>query len=301
MFLDTGPLFAGGSFGFLNCAELEAPWHDVACDEGGTDITVTKTAPAACVPGADCTFTVTITNTGAFPFSGPVQFTDSTFMGWPFPGPFGLPITSIVPALGCAPPPAAIDFSCVATLTLAPGESEVFAITVPMPLAGAFPGYWVQNCFAVSAPGAAPPALPLAPGADNNLISCVWVPVGAPPPLSNLRLDKRALNSGDCYKVGAALIRCDYEIEIFNDGPSPFGGHHLQRRHSGRGNARRLLPAGWVCFGGPPSACSLAPARHSRRRLDRRSHHRDDPAGAARSGRLRHAEHRDDHWAGRHE
>ena len=50
VFLDTGPLFAAGSFGFLNCAELDAPWHDIACDEGGTDITVTKTAPAACVP-----------------------------------------------------------------------------------------------------------------------------------------------------------------------------------------------------------------------------------------------------------
>ena len=48
MFLDTGPLFAAGNFGFLNCAELNAPWHDVACDEGGTDITVTKTAPATC-------------------------------------------------------------------------------------------------------------------------------------------------------------------------------------------------------------------------------------------------------------
>ena len=259
VFLDTGPLFAGGSFGFLNCAELEAPWHDVACDEGGTDITVTKTAPAACVPGADCTFTVTITNTGAFPFSGPVQFTDSTFMGWPFPGPFGLPITSIVPALGCAPPPAAIDFSCVATLTLAPGESEVFAITVPMPLAGAFPGYWIQNCFAVSAPGAAPPALPLAPGAHNNLISCVWVPVGAPPPLSNLRLDKRALNSGDCYKVGAALIRCDYEIEIFNDGPSTFGGFITFSDVIPPAATIIAFPPGWVCFGGPPAGCGLAP------------------------------------------
>ena len=93
VFLDTGPLFAAGNFGFLNCAELDAPWHDTACDEGGTDITVTKTAPAACVPGADCTFTVTITNTGAFPFSGPVQFSDNMFVGWPFLGPFSPPIT----------------------------------------------------------------------------------------------------------------------------------------------------------------------------------------------------------------
>ena len=260
VFLDTGPLFAGGSFGFVNCAELEAPWHDVACDEGGTDITVTKTAPAACVPGADCTFTVTITNTGAFPFSGPVQFTDSTFMGWPFPGPFGLPISSIVPALGCAPAPGAIPFSCEAPLTLAPGESEVFAITVAMPLAGAFPGYWIQNCFAVSAPGAAAPALPLAPGADNNLISCVWVPVGAPPPLSNLRLDKRALNSGDCYKAGA-LIRCDYAIEIFNDGPSPYAGAiTFDDTFPPAATLVAPFPVGWGCVFGPPLTCTTPAA-----------------------------------------
>ena len=112
MFLDTGPLFAAGNFGFLNCAELEAPWHDVACDEGGTDITVTKTAPAACDPGAPCTFTVTITNTGSFPFSGPVQFTDAMFL------PTGValipPITGIAPALGCAPAPGALGFTCTA-------------------------------------------------------------------------------------------------------------------------------------------------------------------------------------------
>ena len=78
--LDTGPLFAAGNFGFLNCAELEAPWFDIACDAGGTDITVTKTAPDACEPGADCTFTVTIANTGLLPFSGDVQLTDDMFL-----------------------------------------------------------------------------------------------------------------------------------------------------------------------------------------------------------------------------
>ncbi len=260
VFLDTGPLFAAGNFGFLNCAELDAPWHDTACDEGGTDITVTKTAPAACVPGADCTFTVTITNTGAFPFSGPVQFTDNMLTGWPFLGPFSPPITSIVPALGCAPPPGGIGFSCEAPLTLAPGESEVFAITVPMPLAGPFPGYWIQNCFAVSAAGAAPPALPPAPGAGSPTIGCVWVPVGAPPPLSNLRMDKRALHSGDCYKIGPALIACDYEIEIFNDGPSPFFGPVSFTDAIPATATLSVFPAPWVCLGGPPIACGTVGA-----------------------------------------
>ena len=43
--IDTGPLFAAGNFGFRNCAELEAPWFGIACDDAGTEITVVKTAP----------------------------------------------------------------------------------------------------------------------------------------------------------------------------------------------------------------------------------------------------------------
>jgi uncharacterized repeat protein (TIGR01451 family) len=257
VFLDTGPLFAGGSFGFLNCAEVEAPWHDVACDEGGTDITVTKTAPAACLPGADCTFTVTIANTGAFPFSGDVQFTDAMFL----PDGTALlpPIAGIVPALGCVPAPAGLAFSCTAPLTLGPGESIAFAITVTMPPAP--PAYWAQNCFAVSAPGAVPPALPLAPGADSNMVSCAWVPVGGPPPLSNLRMDKRALNGGACYKLPGDIIGCDYEVEITNDGPSTFGGVVVFLDEFPAGPTGGTLPPGWGCFAGAAAfACGVAPA-----------------------------------------
>ena len=254
VFLDTGPLFAAGNFGFLNCAELDAPWYDVACDEGGTDITVTKTAPAACDPGADCTFTVTITNGGAFPFSGPVQFTDAMFL----PGGAALlpPITGIVPALGCAPAPGGLAFSCTAVLTLAPGGSKAFAITVTMPAVP--PAYWAQNCFAVSAPGAVPPALPLAPGAHSNTVSCAWVPVGGPPPLVNLRLEKTALHGGACYKVGPATIACDYEIEIINDGPSPHMGAITFTDDIPAAAALSAFPAPWVCVGAHPTTCGSA-------------------------------------------
>jgi hypothetical protein len=258
VFLDTGPLFAGGSFGFLNCAEVEAPWHDVACDEGGTDITVTKTAPAACLPGAACTFTVTLTNTGAFPFSGPVQFTDAMF------DPAGAallpPITGIAPALGCAPAPLALAFSCEATLTLAPGEAIAFAITVTMPPAP--PAYWAQNCFTVSAPGAVPPPLPLAPGAPHsNLVSCAWVPVGGPPPLSNIRVDKTALDGGKCHKLPGDNIGCDYEIAFINDGPSPYHGLLAFTDVIPAGSIPGgIIPAPWGCVFGPPLACGIPAA-----------------------------------------
>jgi hypothetical protein len=201
VWIDTGPLFAAGDFGFRNCAVLEEPWGGVACDDGGTDITVVKTAPAACDPGADCTFTVTITNTGTLGFSGEVLLTDAMFL--PGGADLGAPITSIVPDPGCVPVPAAVPFSCVATLTLAPGASLTFAITVTMPAMP--PAYWAQNCFAISAPVLPPPPLPLAPGVESDSTSCAWVPVGAPAPLNNFRVDKRALHGGQCYKLPGVI------------------------------------------------------------------------------------------------
>ena len=251
VFLDTGPLFAGGSFGFVNCAELEAPWHDVACDEGGTDITVTKTAPAACVPGADCTFTVTITNTGAFPFSGPVQFTDSTFMGWPFLGPFGLPITP-------SSPPSAVRRPRRNSTSRARRRSHSRpASRKSLPLRCRC--RWRARSPAIGSKIASPsqprarPRRPChsrpAPTTISSAASgCRSARLRRS---SNLRLDKRALNSGDCYKVGAALIRCDYEIEIFNDGPSPFVGaitfiDAFRRRQRWLPPSRR---AGAACLG----------------------------------------------------
>ena len=256
VWIDTGPLFAAGNFGFRNCAELAAPWFDIACDDGGTDITVTKTAPAACDPGSDCTFTVTITNTGTLGFSGEVLLTDAMFLADGTA--LGAPITAIAPDFGCVPPPGALDFSCEAPLTLAPGESEVFAITVTMPAMP--PAYWAQNCFAVSAPGLAPPALPLAPGVLSDTTSCAWVPVGAPPPLSNLRVEKTALHGGKCSKLPGDVIGCDYEVAIINDGPSPFLGPISFTDAIPATASLSAFPGAWLCVGGPPVACDSAAA-----------------------------------------
>ncbi len=253
VWIDTGPLFLAGDFGFRNCAVLEAPWDDIACDDGGTDITVEKTAPAACDPGGDCTFTVTITNDGTLGFTGDVLLTDAMF----FPDGTGIPapITAMVPDLGCVPPPGALDFSCVAPLTLGPGESVAFAITVTMPAMPAM--YWAQNCFAISTPGLAPPALPLAPGTEADNASCAWVPVGGPPPLSNIRVDKTALDGGQCYKLPGDNIGCDYEIAFINDGPSPFHGLLSFTDAFPAGSLPGgIIPAPWVCAI-PPLACDI--------------------------------------------
>ncbi len=217
--VDTGPLLAGGNHGFRNCASLATPWSGVDCDEGGTNIVIIKTAPAACVPGANCTFGVTITNTGGEPFAGDLLLSDAMFMGPA--APLLAPITGIVPPLGCAPAPAALPFSCVAPIALAPGESKGFAITATMP-AGPPGGYWARNCIAASAPGAPPPALPPLAGGIDTAVSCAWAPVGAPAPLSNIKIGKTALNAAKCAKMPGDVILCSYEIHLVNDGPSPF-------------------------------------------------------------------------------
>ena len=101
--------------------ELGAPWYGEACADGGTNLVIIKTAPAACAPGADCTFGVTITNTGSLPFSGDVVLERQHVHGagcTDAGSDYG-----IVPPLGCAAGARRVPFSCVAPLTLAPGES----------------------------------------------------------------------------------------------------------------------------------------------------------------------------------
>ena len=95
---------------------------------------------------------------------------------------------------------------------------------------------------------------------SSSTTSCAWVPVGAPPPLSNLRVTKTALNGGKCYKLPGNVIGCDYEVEIINDGPSPFLGP-LSFTDEIPGTASlSAFPGAWLCVGGPPVACDSAAA-----------------------------------------
>ena len=245
--VDTAPLVAGGNNGFRNCAVLSAPWFGEACAEGGTQLAIVKTAPAACALGGDCTFGVTVINTGSLSFSGDVALTDTMFMGG---GP-ALPAPIVIaPPLACAPAPAAVPFACTAVLTLAPGASQAFSITATLP-AGPAPGYWAHNCIAVSASDAPPPVLPpAAPGAGS--VSCAWVPVGAPVALYNLRLVKTALNAGKCAKMPFNVIVCDYEIDVINDGPSPYHGMLSVDETVPAASTLTVADPAWACAGGPP-------------------------------------------------
>ena len=238
--IDTGPIIAGGGSGFRNCAALDLPWAGVACDVSAAEIIVTKTAPAVCPLGGGCTFGLTITNSGGQPFSGDVLLTDSMFVGGAVTP---APITAIAPPLGCAPDPAALPFSCVAPVSLAPGESKAFSITATMPAAA--PNYWAHNCFAASAPGLPPPALPPVPGPGAGPAACAWVKVGNPLPISNLRIQKSPL---DCAKTAPDTVRCNYEIRIWNDGPSDFNDLISIKETVPPAGVLAPLPAPWICL-----------------------------------------------------
>lgn len=218
---------------------------------------VTKTAPAACLPGGACTFTITVTNVGALPFAGNVLFTDGMFVGG---GGAGAPITSIVPPLGCGPDPVALPFSCIAPMVLAPGQAKAFAVTVTMPAAP--PSYWAHNCFAVSDPLLPPPALPpLGLEPPVSATSCAWVPVGAPPPQSNLQILKTALHAGKCGKtLPGPVMACDYDITIHNAGPSAFAGPLQMDETVPAGATLTSIGVPFACAGGPPAYNCTAPA-----------------------------------------
>ncbi len=262
--IDTSSMVADGNVGFVNCASLGAPYWGIACDNAGTDITVKKTAQAGCVAGANCTYTLEVTNNASSPFNGNVQLTDEMFRGALGPA-LNTPIVAINGDLGCAGGnPAAIPFSCLASLTLAAGETRAFDMTVTMPAAP--PNYWARNCVAVTSPGLVPGDLPtvMPPGGGSlgsgGAVSCAWMQVGVPGPHANLKMKKTAQ---DCGKLPGDenTVKCDYTISISNTGPSVF---NLPISFDETVDPAATLisnDAGWLCAGGPPTyACNSVAA-----------------------------------------
>ena len=146
VWVDTRDLLLNGNYGFRNCAILRHPnGSGRACDQGGTTIIVQKTGPVVCQPGGICRYGLTITNTGDQPFASDLLLSDQMTNGG---APFTAPITSMSPPLGCAPEPTQVPFSCVANVSLAPGESRTTWIEVQVPAGNG--GYVLQNCFGVT-------------------------------------------------------------------------------------------------------------------------------------------------------
>ena len=125
------------------------------------DLGIEKTGPAECVPGEDCVFTITITNTRTEPYIGSLYLTDVPPPGallisppppaeWncgQFGGPGGL--------IACASDPTVIP-------SLGPGESVTFPLVLRMP-ADMEPGEYA-NCVNIAWPTGPNPGIPLLPG-----------------------------------------------------------------------------------------------------------------------------------------
>jgi hypothetical protein len=78
------------------------------------------------------------------------------------------------------------------------------------------------------------------------------VPVGAPAALSNLRIVKTALNAAKCSKAPGDILLCDYEIDLINDGPSPFHDAITVNDTVPAAATLAVTSAAWTCAGGPP-------------------------------------------------
>ncbi|MEM7777700.1 MAG: hypothetical protein AAF732_19070 [Pseudomonadota bacterium] len=226
--INTANMVANGQVGFLNCARFGAPYWGTACDNGGTDISIKKTAQAGCVAGGPCTFNIEISNNASQAFTGVVRLTDQMFRGAVGPAQNGA-ITAGANQLGCiGGPPASIPFSCNANLNLAGNQTKSVSLTVTMPAAPPA-NYWTRNCIAVTSPGAPAPNLvnELPPGGGTlgtgGALSCVWVKVGNPGPHSNLKMSK-APTTEKCTKAPGDpdTVKCDFEIKVENTGPSDF-------------------------------------------------------------------------------
>jgi hypothetical protein len=155
--MDVSRLTATPGWRMRNCATLA---NRTECAETGGALTLSKSGPERCFAGGTCTFKITLTNSGREVFDGKVAFADNMVItGAPA---FGARIESIRPALGCSPAPSALPFLCQPHLTLPPGGTRTFSITVRLSISAMPPGRTLagRNCFVAIDPFLLPGNLP---------------------------------------------------------------------------------------------------------------------------------------------
>ncbi len=124
---------------------------------------IDKTGPATCAPGSECSFQLTLTNTGSAEHKGAVTLTDG------LSGVDSMSIVSTSPSLPCAEQPADIPFNCKTgeDFAIPAGGARTFRITARVPRsADTF-----TNCAIVAAGKAAGGGA----GAADSSSSCVTV------------------------------------------------------------------------------------------------------------------------------
>ncbi len=153
--------------------ESQEGCHQVQLSPPAPTLKINKTGPATCAQGKECSFDVTLSNTGREAHVGTISMTDG------LSGVSSMPIVSIDPPLPCTSQPKEIPFNCGtgSDFTLAPDASRKFRITARVPRSAED----FTNCMIVSAGG--PEAVPQARNEDA-ISSCHSVKIAdaTPPP-----------------------------------------------------------------------------------------------------------------------
>ncbi|RYC15669.1 DUF11 domain-containing protein [Ciceribacter ferrooxidans] len=214
---------AGGTI--ENCAEINwggmaandgpADLHpDLACftvnvldGAGFFDLSLAKQGPAHCDAGGDCTYHITVSNSGPDDYTGQVVVEDTQEPG--------VTLVSANPEWTCI---AGLPIRCTLNggpHTLHPGDTRDLTLTVAIP--DPAPADPMFNCitFDWAAPGMPPNDNPADGAPENSDGTCV-------PTLADEGFDLEIAKTGpaECYEGGA----CDFTIGVTSHGPAPFVG-----------------------------------------------------------------------------
>jgi hypothetical protein len=266
-----------GDFWAHNCFALSGPDNPPpgALSESGTcawvkvgnppplaNLEMTKTAGPCAKQGAGqvrCEFSLTVTNTGATPFSDVITFDEKT-------SPTGV-IGSLDAAFSCAAPAGGTS-SCTtaAAIDLIPGQSRTFDIFVDTPVLDVdAAACFTPNTIKITSPVGGEKNFNGADDEDSAVGDSALMEFFDPATglttvicdPTNLRTTKVA--TGDCVKGGSGY-ECSYKITITNMGPDPYKGPINLTDTAVGATSVTATGADFTCTNGASSAqCSTKP------------------------------------------
>ncbi len=260
----AGPLAAGGSLSFQlnvnvgaqsdfpnggqikNCADVDTdgdlnPQNDDDCDETTVtepqkppDLAVEKVHMDDFVFGQNGMYSLTVTNVGSGPTTGPIVVTDQLPPGITFVSASGAGWSCSAGAVT----PGGQTVTCSHAGPLAPGNSLVLVLTVAIGTASDFPnGPLVKNCADVESTGDTNP---------QNDTDCDETTVVDPPKPPDLTVDKQHV--GD-FQYGQSGL---YSLTVTNVGSGPTTGPIVVTDQLPPGvTYSSVSGAGWSCVAGP--------------------------------------------------
>lgn len=146
--MDVSALSAAVGYQVRNCATVSGTANTI-CATSGNELVVAKSGPSVCQAGASCTFEISVNNLGSGTFDSDVVFADRISI----PGAQPASIVWIAPKIATCDP-INLPFQCAVPLTLGPGASRTYEITVDIPVSAgqSGPGATARNCFFAASP-----------------------------------------------------------------------------------------------------------------------------------------------------